>query len=200
MLAAAVFLTWRVSSRRRALPCPSWLRWMVELDNPFAKSNRAAFIVGHMELQPGMTVLDAGCGPGRVTIPLAKAVAPDGIVVAADLQEGMLKSVAVKAREAGIQNVKTLREEIGQGKLDERSFDRALVAAVLGEVPDRGAAMAELFRTLRPGGMLAIAELIFDPHFQRRSVVSELALGAGFRQRAMFGNRMAYMLLLEKPE
>jgi ubiquinone/menaquinone biosynthesis C-methylase UbiE len=173
---------------------------MVELDNPFAKSNRAAFIVGHMELQPGMTVLDAGCGPGRVTIPLAKAVAPDGIVVAADLQEGMLKSVAVKAREAGIQNVKTLREEIGQGKLDKRSFDRALVAAVLGEVPDRGAAMAELFRTLRPGGMLAIAELIFDPHFQRRSVVSELALGAGFRQRAIFGNRMAYMLLLEKPE
>ena len=145
---------------------------MVELDNPFAKSNRAAFIVGHMELQPGMTVLDAGCGPGRVTIPLAKAVAPDGIVVAADLPEG----------------------------LDKRSFDRALVAAVLGEVPDRGAAMAELFRTLRPGGMLAIAELIFDPHFQRRSVVSELALGAGFRQRAIFGNRMAYMLLLEKPE
>lgn len=173
---------------------------MVECDNPFAKSNRADFIVEHMELQPGMTVLDAGCGPGRVTIPLAKAVAPDGIVVAADLQEGMLTAVADKAHDAGIGNVITLHANIGQGKLSERSFDRALMAAVLGEVPDRSAAMAEVFRALKPGGKLAIAELIFDPHFQRRSVVFELAHRVGFRQRAMFGGRIAYMLLLEKPQ
>src|SRR5256885_3391126 len=43
----------------------SWLRWMVELDNPFAASNKAAFIVRQLQIQPGMKVLDAGCGPDR---------------------------------------------------------------------------------------------------------------------------------------
>lgn len=46
-LLAVTSLAWRLSSRRHVLPCPSWLRWMVELDNPFAASNKAAFIVGN---------------------------------------------------------------------------------------------------------------------------------------------------------
>ena len=73
---AAVALGWRFASRRRSLPCPVWLRWMVELDNPFAPVCRARAIVEHLDLAPGMTVLDGGCGPGRVTVPLARAVGP----------------------------------------------------------------------------------------------------------------------------
>lgn len=132
-------------------------------------------------------------------IPLARAVAPDGMAVAAYLQEGMLMSVSDKARDAGIANVTTLCTNIGQGKLAESAFDRAVMAAVPGEVPDRSAAMVEVFRALQPGGMLAVVEPILDPHFQRRSVVSELAQRAGYRPRAVFGSRMAYMLLLEEP-
>ena len=60
-----VAVVWRLASRRAALPCPVWLRWAVELDNPFAQTNRAAAIIEHIDLQPGMTVLDMGCGPGR---------------------------------------------------------------------------------------------------------------------------------------
>src|SRR5262249_28980797 len=67
---------WRVGSRRRSVPCPVWLRWLVELDSPFTKTNRAAVIVERLELEPGMVVLDAGCGPGRVAIPLARHVGP----------------------------------------------------------------------------------------------------------------------------
>jgi hypothetical protein len=68
---ALVAVVWRGASRRRSLPCPTWLSRLVELDNPFTETNRAAVIVERLELQPGMAVLDVGCGPGRVAIPIA---------------------------------------------------------------------------------------------------------------------------------
>ena len=66
-----VWVAWRLFSRRCSLPCPTWLGWLVEKDNPFTKVNRAATIIEHLGLQPGMAVLDAGCGPGRLSIPVA---------------------------------------------------------------------------------------------------------------------------------
>ncbi|WP_373851768.1 class I SAM-dependent methyltransferase, partial [Delftia acidovorans] len=143
-LLAVTSLAWRLSSRRHVLPCPSWLRWMVELDNPFAASNKAAFIVRQLQIQPGMKVLDAGCGPGRVTLPLARAVGAQGQVLAVDLQPAMLEQVAAKARTQGLENVRTQAAALGQGQLEAQQHDRAVMAAVLGEIPDRQAALADV--------------------------------------------------------
>src|SRR5512132_1669659 len=66
---ALVAILWRVASRGRSVPCPASLRWLVELDNPFTKTNRAATIVERLEVRPGMAVLDLGCGPGRADHP-----------------------------------------------------------------------------------------------------------------------------------
>jgi len=65
-----LFIAWRLASRRQSLPCPVWLRWLVELDSPFTKTNRAAFIIEHLEIEPGMTIVDVGCGPGRLARPV----------------------------------------------------------------------------------------------------------------------------------
>ncbi len=199
-LLAAISIAWRLSSRRHALPCPSWLRWMVELDNPFAASNKAAFIVAQLQIQPGMKVLDAGCGPGRVTLPLARAVGSTGQVLAVDLQPAMLEQVAAKARAQGLGNVRTQAAALGQGQLPAGEHDRAVIAAVLGEIPDRAAALADLLRSLRPGGLLAVAELVFDPHFQRRSTVERLARDAGFVVHSFHGHAAAYLLVLQRPD
>jgi len=195
-----VLILWRFASRRRSLPCPVWLRWLVELDNPFAKTHRAASIVQSLAVSPGMTALDAGCGPGRITVPLANAVGPDGRVVALDLQPGMLDRARRKAAAAGCANVEFVTAGLGTGALPADHFDRAVLVTVLGEIPDRAAALAELFRALKPGGILAVAELMFDPHFQSRATVTRLATAAGFRERAFFGHRLAYVLHLEKSE
>ena len=200
LLAAALFigLAWRLASRRRSLPCPTWLAWMVERDNPFTSTNRAASIIGKLDLAPGMAVLDVGCGPGRLTVPLAQAVGPDGGVAAMDLQPGMLARARKKAQAAGLGNIRFLQAGAGQGQLPRGVFDRALLVTVLGEIPDGAAAFAEIFATLKPGGILSVTEIIFDPHFQRRQTVADLAEAAGFRQRAFFGNAFAYTLHLEK--
>ena len=58
-----LLIAWRLCSHRYRLPCPTWLGWLVELDNPFSKIYRAETIVKHLDLTPGMVVLDVGCGP-----------------------------------------------------------------------------------------------------------------------------------------
>jgi ubiquinone/menaquinone biosynthesis C-methylase UbiE len=190
---------WRLASRRQTLPCPAWLGWMVELDNPFTKTNRASVIIGHLGLQPGMTVLDAGCGPGRLAIPAAKGVGPRGEVVAIDVQPGMLARAREKARAANLDNIRFRRIEIGAGKLEHGKYDRALLVTVLGEIPDQETAVKEIFDALKPGGILSVTEVIFDPHFQTRGTVLKIASAAGFQEQAFFGNRIAFTLHLIKP-
>lgn len=194
-----VTVTWRLTSRRSSLPCPVWLSWLVEMDNPFTKTNRAAVIIEHLGLELGMDVLDAGCGPGRLTIPLARHVGPQGTVVALDLQHGMLQRVEQKAAAAGLCNIRFLCAGIGEGKLGQDQFDRVLLVTVLGEIPARESALQEVFGVLKPGGILSVTEVVFDPHFQTRRTATRLAAAAGFREKACFGHRLAYTLHFEKP-
>ena len=194
-----IWVVWRFYSRRYSLPCPSWLSWLVELDNPFSKINRAATIIGHLDFQPGMVVLDAGCGPGRLTIPVAKKVGQRGTVVAMDLQEGMLRKVKEKAQAANLHNITYLHAGVGEKKLEHATFDRALLVSVLGEIPNREAALKEMYDALKPGGILSVTEIIFDPHFQRQGTVLRLAKAAGFRKKKVFGSWWAFTLHVEKP-
>jgi SAM-dependent methyltransferase len=193
-----VGVVWRMASRRHALPCPVWLRWFVELDNPFTRTNRAAVIIEHLGLEEDMAVLDAGCGPGRVAIPMAKRV-PKGEVVAVDLQEGMLERVREKARLADVTNIRFLRAGLGEGRLPRNYFDRTTLVTVLGEIPDQDAALREIFDALKAGGILSVTEVIFDPHFQSPGKVTRLAEAVGFRECGFSGSRFAFTLNLEKP-
>jgi ubiquinone/menaquinone biosynthesis C-methylase UbiE len=195
-----VAVAWRLASRRQSLPCPVWLGWLVELDNPFTKTNRAAFIIETLALLPGMTVLDAGCGPGRLTVPLARSIGPAGRVTALDIQPGMLARAKTKTEAAGLTNVEFVTAGLGDGKLPANHFDRVVLVTVLGEIPNSAAALADLFRALKHGGVLAIVEVIFDPHFQSRSSITNLAVSTGYRERAFFGHRLAYLIHFEKPD
>jgi len=171
---------------------------MVELDNPFTKTNRAGVIIGLLGLKPGMRVLDAGCGPGRLSIPAAQALGPSGEVTALDLQADMLARVEEKALDSGLSNLRFVQAGLGEGKLEKDYYDRALLVTVLGEIPEQEAALKEIYETLKEDGILSVTEVIFDPHFQSRSSVQRVAREVGFREVGFFGKRLAYTMHFQK--
>lgn len=192
-------IVWRFISQRWKLPCPSWLGWMVEADNPFTKINRSANIIKSLELQQGMNILDAGCGPGRVTIPMAQKVGSLGTVSALDIQEEMLKRVKEKAHAADLNNIIFIHAGLGDGKLEQNKYDRATLVTVLGEIPNQEKALQEIFNALKPGAILSVTETLFDPHYQRFNDVLNLAQQVGFQKKKVFLDWFSYNLLLEKP-
>ena len=194
-----ISVIWRFSSIRLSIPCPSWLSWLVELDNPFLKNNRASEIIYHLNLLSGMKVLDFGCGPGRLTIPIAKQIGPSGTVTAFDIQPGMLERVRVKADHENLSNLEFVQGAAGKGKLEGNEYDRALLVTVLGEIPDQKTALKEIFECLKSGGLLSITEVIADPHFQTRKNVLGVARSVGFMEKDFFGNQISFTINLEKP-
>lgn len=194
-----VCIAWRFASRRTALPCPVWMRWLLDPSSGKGVSSRTRRTITNLSLKPGMHVLDAGCGPGRLSIPLAAAVGPDGTVTAMDLQDGMLAIVRERAEKNRIFNISFIQGGIGDIDLPSEKNDRAVLITVLGEIPNRETAIKSLFKALKQGGLLLVEETIRDPHFQSRSTVTELAEAAGFRVKEFSGNRFSYTIILEKP-
>ncbi len=184
--------------RRRPIPHPPRLTFLFEnrLVGTFVGPGR---LISRLDLAPGMRVLDAGCGPGRLTIPLARAVGPDGEVVALDGQPEMLGKLERRIADEGITNVRLLRAGLGEGALSEEGFDRVVLAMVLGEVRDRGAAVRELYAALEPGGVLSVTEIFGDPDYRRPSTVRREVEGAGFRLVRRFGGFPAYTLNFQRP-
>ena len=184
--------------RRRPIPHPPRLTILFEnrLVGAFVGPGR---LIERLDTAPGMRVLDAGCGPGRLTIPLARAVGPDGEVVALDGQPEMLGKLERRIADEGITNVRLLRAGLGEGALREGGFDRVVLAMVLGEVRDRRKAVRELYAALEPGGVLSVTEIFGDPDYRRPSTVRREVEGAGFRLVRRFGGFPAYTLNFQRP-
>jgi len=184
--------------RRRPIPTPPSLTFL--FDNPIVEAFAGAeLLVERLGLAPGMRVLDAGCGPGRLTIPLAKAVGPTGEVVALDSQCAMLEKLERRLAEENITNIRTLQAGLGEGALEREAFDRALLAFVLGEVRDREAAARELYAALKPRGILSVTEGFGDPDYRRPASVRREVEPAGFELVERFGGFPVYTRNFRKP-
>jgi len=195
---AAAWVGWRLRSKRALLPCPAEFAWLVEMENPLARATNSDHVVRQLALSAGARVMDIGCGPGRVTIPLAHAVGPDGEVRALDIQAAMLARVAEKAAKEGIANIRLIESDVRNASVEGGSLDAAVMVMALGEVPEGASVFPFIFSALKPSGRLLVAESIFDPHFMRRAKVREQAAAAGFAERAYAGNIFGYSLVFEK--
>jgi len=146
-----------------------------------------------------MRILEIGPGPGRLLIPAAKRVLPEGEAVGIDIQPAMLKRLEARAREAGVTNLKAIVGDAANCRVPEGSFDLVFLCAALGEIPDRAAALAECYRALKSQGILSITEMFGDPHYQSRSTVKRLAEAAGFHLQSAAGGWWLYTARFIKP-
>jgi SAM-dependent methyltransferase len=136
--AAAGWVSERERTRERMAPVTEWL-------------------VDHLELRPGLTVLELAAGPGDVGIRVAEALAGDGRVIVSDRAAAMVDAAGRWAKERGAQGVETRVLDVESLDLPEASVDRVVCRFGYMLVPDRDAAFRETRRVLRPGGRVAFA-------------------------------------------
>lgn len=193
LIVVAAGLAWRAASRRRALPCPSWM--VPLLENPYVNALAGAdSLLERAGVEPGMRVLDVGSGPGRLTLPAGRKVGPAGRVVALDVQERMVTRLRRRIDDSGLSNVEVILAGAGEGRLPADSFDRAFLVTVLGEIVGKAAALEEIHGALAPGGRLSVTEVLPDPHYQSRKKVRRLVEAAGFQHEDTVGGLLAFTM------
>lgn len=129
--------------------------WVTALLTHRSAQTHAAFLMPH--LKSGQRVLDCGCGPGAITLGLAQAVKP-GLAVGIDVEA---RHVDLAARAAATQGISNARFRTGSAysiPYPDQSFDVVYMSAVLGNLREPERALAEAYRVLTPGGMVAIRE------------------------------------------
>ena len=124
--------------------------------------NNAAHLLPHLE--PGLRVLDFGCGPGTISMGLAKAVEP-GELHGIDKEESQIEMARAAASAGGHGNAVFQTGDVTDLPFEGDSFDVAHCHALLTHIPGTQATLAEVKRVLKPGGLISSRELIVASSF-----------------------------------
>ena len=162
-----------VLRRRYPTPFPAFLAPMLESRLRLWFVSPAA-VVERLELQTGMRVLEIGPGSGLFTDAIARSGTAVRLVCL-DVQPAMLHRVRERLGVGGPELVCASASVL---PFDAACFDRILLVSVLGEVPDRDAALRECARVLGNGGVLVISESMLDPDFLTPATLIREAAGA----------------------
>jgi len=118
--------------------------------------NSAAYLIPH--LTQGLRVLDVGCGPGTITVDLARRVSP-GTVTGVDASAAIVAQAAGLAVDEGVPNVAFQVGDVYALDFADDSFDLVHAHQVLQHLANPVAALKELRRVLKPGGILAARDV-----------------------------------------
>lgn len=133
-------------------------------------------------LQPGQTVLDLGSGAGIDCFFAAKKVGETGHVIGVDMTPEMLERARGSAQRMNIQNVEFRQGYIEELPVDANSVDVIISNCVINLSPYKEKVFAETFRVLKPGGKLAVSDIVTDgelPESVRKSLSAWASCVAG---------------------
>lgn len=151
--------------------CPWWLAYT--WDNRIRKIFQNTDVILKPYMNPGITVLDVGCGMGYFSIHMAKYIGEKGKVISVDIQKEMLEILKKRAEKSGLDNI--IKPILSQGDLSDISerTDFALNFWMLHEVDSQKKLVKQIYDLLNPGGKYLIAE----PKIHTSNKYFELIIG-----------------------
>jgi SAM-dependent methyltransferase len=145
-------------------------------------------------IAPGETVLDLGSGAGFDVFLAAARVGPAGCVIGVDMTPEMIAQARVNAENGGYTNVEFRLGDIESLPVEDASVDLVISNCVLNLVPDKAAAFREIVRVLKPGGRIAVSDIVLDgplPESLRGSEESYCSCVSGALARGEYLAKMA---------
>ena len=152
-------------------------------------------------IRRGMTVLDLGCGSGAFTPFVARVLGEGGKVYAVDIQPKMLNQLRRKLAKAENQELTNIELKLASAydlPFEDETLDLVYMVTVLPEIPDRGRALREIRRVLKPGGILSVTEFLPDPDYTCRSTTIKIGQDEGFILDENLGNLWNYTVRFKK--
>jgi cyclopropane fatty-acyl-phospholipid synthase-like methyltransferase len=146
-------------------------------------------VVASIGLSPGDVVADIGAGTGIFSVPMAREVAPEGLVLAVEVDAGFLPIIDAKARENGVDNVRTVLGEFGDPKLPQ-SVDIAFFHDVLHHIEQRQAYIIALAQYMSVGSRIVVVDYDMNvegvPHSNEPAMLISPDQVAGWMRAAGF--------------
>ena len=208
----AVALGWAAISAVAAVLVAIWMRERYGRGGPFPARDALALLnpqrrrlhpveetVRFFRIKPGDTVLELGPGPGYFSVEAARVAGPGGRVVCVDVQPGMIAVLDERLRREHAESARPLVGDATRLPLAAGSIGAAFLVFVLGEIPDRPAAMAELRRVMKPGAVVTVMETWTDSDYQLEASVDDLLRAYGFRPLERRRQRLGYACSFAAP-
>lgn len=188
----------RRAKQRRGAAYPHQLAFLLEI--PLRRLILSpGELADRLRLVPDSRVLEIGPGPGYFSVEVARRV-PRGRHVLYDVQREMLAKARRKLSRRGVANAAFAQGDARWLPFCEGAFDAVFLVAVLGEVPDLDACIAEIHRVLRPGGLLSVTEQPGDPDLVPLEAIRVLAERHGFDFAETFGRGRNFTANFRRPQ
>lgn len=168
------------------------------LRSPFCVST-VADELRRIGIAPGLAVLEVGCGAGTYLEEAARTTGPGGEARGLEPDGERAEVARRRLRGQGLDRVTVDVGPTDRLPYADGTFDLAYLVAMLGRVHDREGTLREISRVLKPGGRLAVAEHLADPHYVPASLVRRYCETAGFEVADSGQGRWDHTSAFRKP-